>query len=275
MITSSPLLPHDSEIQAVLPPAPVARLAEPRQETPAEFSISLNPAKILKVQLLVVACLGLAGAIASPLLHFMDRENSGFLYEVLRRIDLDYDLAFAQLYETTMMLACAGVLAVIAVAKKRSGCRWTFHWAMLAVIFLYLGIDDGTNLHELFTQPLRSKFGAHGLLFFAWVIPFGLFALGVGLAYLRFLLALDRRSAVLFALSGATFIFGVLVMEMIDGALADRFGVDSLQYIAGMILEQTLQYAGITLFLYGLLEHIRTRIGPLRIGWPTAAKASP
>ena len=45
--------------------------------------------------------------------------------------------------------------------------------AVLAVIFLYLSIDESAQIHELINPALTDSFNLGGVFYFSWVIPFG------------------------------------------------------------------------------------------------------
>ena len=53
--------------------------------------------------------------------------------------------------------------------------RWI--WLFLSVIFLFLAVDESCEIHEKLSTPFHETFYTSGLLYFAWVIPYGIAAL--------------------------------------------------------------------------------------------------
>jgi len=89
-------------------------------------------------------------------------------------------------YSTVAILVCALLLAPISFAKWRSKDHWTLHWILLAVVFVFLSFDESAELHERLTGPMRSLSEIDGVLYYAWVIPYGIGLVLLTAAYLAF-----------------------------------------------------------------------------------------
>jgi hypothetical protein len=135
----------------------------------------------------------------------------------------------------------------------------------LGIIFVCLSIDEACSIHELISYALQKKHQFHGLLHFAWVIPGLLFAAVVGLSYVRFLLRLPRRTALLFVISGAIYVGGAVGMEMVGGAYADRHGEENFTYQFLGDIEETMEMLGIGIFAVTLLGHLADHSSQLHI----------
>ena len=96
-------------------------------------------------------------------------------------------------FSTFLLVSCAALLAVIAnqpaVARREAA-----YWRWLCLIFLFLALDEDASLHELLIEPMKRHLPLDGPLFFAWVIPYGLAVLVVGLLFLKFVLRLPART---------------------------------------------------------------------------------
>lgn len=99
-----------------------------------------------------------------------------------------------------------------------------------------------------------------------WV-PVGIVAVVVvALCYTKFLLALPRRSLMLFVLSGAVYISGSVGVEIAGALHVIRRGrSQDLVYVALYTIEETLEMAGIALFLFALLKYAESEIGSIRL----------
>jgi len=225
----------------------------------------IRPTRIAWTLVLVVLGLALASTVARLILDHVGPDRYRGLMEITRRFDLDHEINIPTWFSSTILLMAALLLGVIATVKKHASCRFALHWALLAVVFAYLSLDEAANLHEILIVPLRRRFGAHGLLYFTWVIPAGILVAALGLAYLKFLAALDRRTRWLFLSSAGLYVGGAIGMEMIGGSFAEWYGLDSLRYLVAMTLEESLEMAGIVLFLYTLLTYLCDQVGSLHI----------
>ena len=103
------------------------------------------------------------------------------------------------------------------------------------------------------------------MLYYSWIIPFGIFALIVLLAYSRFLLALPRRTGLIFFLSGAVFVTGTIGFEMFEGQINEAGGYRSFDYMVLVTVEEILEMVGILGFIYGLLNHLTAEGRPLKM----------
>jgi hypothetical protein len=234
-------------------------LAEPQPPGPSELPTVLGPVRPGQVAwalMLIVVFLAAAGTLARLAgMHVTPGMHRG-LMEIASRFDLDKELSLPSWFSSTALLGCAGLLAAVAVAKRRSGCRWWVHWAVLGLIFLYLSVDESIMLHEIVMFSLRRRLDAHGILYFTWVIPGAIAVSLVAAAYLPFLIHLDGRTRRLFVLAGMTYVGGALGMELPGGALAEGYGLDCSAYLAVMTVEEVLEMTGVVIFIYALLDYM-------------------
>lgn len=179
--------------------------------------------------------------------------------------NLDEEGNIPTLFSSVAELLCAGLLAIIATARKRQNKREYLYWAGLSIIFLFIAVDDGAALHENIIRPLRNALNTSGALYYAWVIPYGMLVIAVGLIYFRFLFSLSVRMRYLFILAATLFVGGALGVEMIGGVWFERFGHENVGYELITMFEQSLQMAGILVFIYALMSYIETELNDLFI----------
>jgi hypothetical protein len=184
--------------------------------------------------------------------------------------NLDSEGNIPTLYSFVTELLCAGLLAIIATARKRQEKREYLYWAGLAIIFLFLALDDGAAIHENIIRPLRNALHTSGFLYFSWVIPYGILVITIGLIYLRFLFSLPVKTRNMIILAGLIFVGGAAGFEMIGGKWATLYGQENLAYALITTCEQSLQMAGILVFVYALMSYIASELSDLyfHIGSP-------
>ncbi|HMA13423.1 MAG TPA: hypothetical protein VKP12_01465, partial [Kiloniellaceae bacterium] len=104
-----------------------------------------------------------------------------------------------------------------------------------------------------------------GLFYFVWTVP-ALIACVVGLAcFLPFILGFRGIDRALLLGSAAVFLSGAIGMEMIGGSVAEVAGIDNLRYRLLSTAEESLEFAGLLLFLLFLLRRLRALNGGLTL----------
>ncbi len=171
-------------------------------------------------------------------------------------------------YSACTLLFSSILLATIASAKRVSHDRYLLHWIGLAIIFLFMSLDEATEIHEMMGHPLRSALNTKGFLYFAWVIPAIAFLMIFGLVYLRFLIDLPPKTRHLFLIAGIVYISGVLGMEMVGANLWYRYG-SNLTYGIMATVEEILEMSGILIFIYALLDYLETYVKDMQITFAT------
>ena len=168
-------------------------------------------------------------------------------------------------YSSFAILFCAFLLTLIGFMMWRSERRWSVYWFLLALVFVFLSVDESLMIHERLSKSLQSLIGTSGLLYFAWVIPYGIGVVIFVAAYVRFLLHIPRRSAVLFIIAGAMYVGGAIVMEMIGGHVYTEAGALNALYVSVQTLEEFLEMSGIVFFIFALVDYIEKFDGELQL----------
>jgi hypothetical protein len=228
------------------------------------MEIRIEPAK--------VAATLFAVAIALVVLHFAGQFSRYFLGhgQLLGLVDefnVNVENNVPTFFSAFLLLACSVTLFVIARAPA-CGRRESRYWGWLGVIFLFLALDEDASIHELLIRPMDYVLPEHGVLHFAWVLPYGLATLVVGLVYLRFVLGLPDPTRRQVILAGVIYLSGALGFELIGGWYIDRMdGVQDFRYMVLVAAEEFLEMCGAIFFLYVLLALLGRRLGgaPLAI----------
>lgn len=224
--------------------------------------VTLSPRPVARGLWIILAALLLAHGAGQFSKHAVGHD---VLLGFVRQFDLDREGNVPTWFQSGLFLIAASLLAAIARVRRQERAPYAWHWAALALIFVGLSADEAASLHEMAVKPLRTLLHARGLLHFTWVVPGAAFVLAVGLAYLRFLLHLPALTRRRFVVAGGLFVGGALGMELAGGWAADFAGQESLLYAAMATIEETLEMAGLVVFVHALLCHLRDEIGELTI----------
>jgi hypothetical protein len=139
-----------------------------------------------------------------------------------------------------------------------AGCGWRepgrdrAWWWGLAAIFMLLSLDEAIELHEELGGAER-----HGVLYFSWVVPGALLTGAFCAAYLRFWWRLPPATRRGFGWAFGIYVGGALGMELPLGAWFERYGDENLGYAVLDLVEESLEIAGLSVFLVVIAGHLR------------------
>jgi hypothetical protein len=102
----------------------------------------------------------------------------------------------------------------------------------------------------------RNTFHTSGLLYDAWVIPYGIAMVIAGIIFIPFLIRLPRKTMILLVIAGAIYVSGAVGVEMIQGDYEEIHGTQNIIYSVSVVIEESMEMFGIALFIFALLKYI-------------------
>ncbi len=229
------------------------------------MGITLEPKKVTIVLGTIIIFLVLANIVGIISTYYFGQDHVFGLVPV-HLFDLDLESNIPTWYSSLAILLASILLFVIARARKRQQKVDYLYWVGLALIFLLFSCDECAGLHEKLSKPIRNSLGTSGALFFAWVIPYGMLAILVALAYLRFWLKLPGRVRTLVFCGGLLYVGGGLGLELIGANyFALHGGQRDLIYALITTGEETSEMVGILIFNYALMTYIDLELSDLRL----------
>lgn len=224
------------------------------------MNILFDSHKVRRVLLVTILFLTVMHFIGALLEHYYGRTFGLFLF------DLDRERSIPTIYATVTLLLCATLLTMIALAERTFSRLHFFYWGGLSLVFSFLALDEGAAIHENFISPVRDSLNTDGFLYNAWIIPYGIAFIALGLFYARFLLQLPRKIKFGFIVAGALFVAGAIGFEAIGGYQATTGGTEGLQYGLITMVEETLEMVGIAIFITALLDYLTMKFGGVQLG---------
>jgi hypothetical protein len=208
---------------------------------------------------MVVAVLLVMDIIMEYLKHDTGRD---FVFGLVRLFDLDGEANVPSFFSTLLLMSASILLWLISREEKNRGGRDAGRWKVLAVVFLYLAVDEAAMLHELFIVPGGELLGKDrlGIFNFAWVIPYSVLVLVLGAYFIGFFLRLPAVSKIRFVVAAVLFVGGSLGFEFIEGAVAKAEGENSTAYWVLSAIEEGMEMAGVIVFIHALLEYIAVNL---------------
>jgi hypothetical protein len=173
-------------------------------------------------------------------------------------INLDEEANVPTYFSSLLLLTSGCLLGIIAQAEKTKNSNFFRHWVFLSFLFFYMSLDEAAEIHEHLNGPIGELLNVGGIFYFAAVIPGILVTLLLLVFYLRFWMNLPQKSKILFMASAVFYIGGVIGVELAGGRYFNLHGPNNLTYGLLTVFEETLELAGIILFIYALLDYLRS-----------------
>lgn len=222
--------------------------------------LTLSPGSIV-LALGIVAFLLVVASVGGQLApNYTDRSDPIILFS------LDSEQNLPTFFSVLLLLFAALLLAVIAVFKKEQADSYALYWVVLSFGFLLMAVDEAMSIHEKLNAPMSQLLGEERLSVFhyAWVVPGIVFVVAVGLFFLKFLLHLPAKTGRLFLMAAVLYLGGVIIIELVGNHYAAVDGVESLSYLVSVTMEESLEMAGIIVFIFALLSYIAENYGEVR-----------
>ena len=225
------------------------------------MNFELDPKSIFTKLLYLITILLLANVTGIVFKFYLDHD---YFYGLIPLFDFNKENNIPTLYSSFALIFVSILLSLIGSTHKRLGSSYIL-WFGLAIIFLFLSIDETASIHERFADPVRESLNTSGLLYYAWVIPYGAALIVFTIVYFRFLTGLPTRIRNLFLVSGALFVSGAIGFELLGGRQAELYGRENPLFVFLYTCEEFLEMLGIVIFIYALLLYIATRFQSLTI----------
>lgn len=121
-----------------------------------------------------------------------------------------------------------------------------------------MAFDEAFAIHERLIEPFRTILGEEnlGILYFAWVVPAILLISLLSMAFVRFVFSLPPNVRRLFILAGSLYLGAAVGLELLEGRHVEVFGKENMFYISLATAEETLEMAGVIVFIKALLIYL-------------------
>jgi len=223
--------------------------------------LTLSRRRIELFLLVAAILLTLLGTASEVSYYLLDHKR---LLGAVRQFSLAEEANIPTWYSAMLLAACALCLAAIAMSQSPDRPNYRRHWLILALIFVYMSMDEAAVIHEMTIRPIREAFGLGGALYYAWTLPAALLMALFLASYLGFLRHLPAGSRNRFILAGLVYVGGAFGTEFIVSYWWDTHGDD---FTNGMlnVIQESMEIAGASLFLSALLRHLAGVTGEMRV----------
>lgn len=233
------------------------------------IDLSLDSKRVTKWLVTCITGLAVAHVGAMLVYYGLEPEVPNRLADLYARsiclFDLSEESNLPTFYATSTLLVCSALLLLIARLTPPASENRPLHWSGLSAIFAFLAADEFTQLHETLTVPFRVTLQTEGLLYYAWILPYGVALAALALIYSGFLKRLPPGTRNRFVLAGVVFVTGAVGFEALGGREDAANGWDTLAYLAYSTLEELLEMIGVAIFLVALVQYLESIRGSVEL----------
>lgn len=231
-------------------------------------SILLQPSRVTFILASVASSLVLLSLTSQFLRYGLGHDYVYGLLPITEQLfHVDLEQNISTLFSVTLLLCSGALLVLIALLKRHRQDPDVSKWIILAGGFFYLATDEGWSLHERLIEPVRGLLGHGdlGIFYFAWIIPAMAGVALLGLVFLGFLSRLPSSTRWSFIVAGSLYLGGAIGIEMLGGRQAELHSFENLTYQLFAHLEESLEMAGIILFIHTLLRYLAEQYPEIRL----------
>ncbi len=217
--------------------------------------VFISPSKIVRPLLYIVLGI-LALNWIGILLKFEVGIKSRLLDLIFYKIYAHSEYNFPTLFAFTILLFASLLLYFISTLDHEKKIKNKIFWKFLSLFFLFLALDEAMVMHERIKNFKEYySFGTSPLLGYAWIFPYSLLALVVGVSSLKFLRRLPKKTRILFITAGIAYWIGAVGGEFAEIFVVEKFGrMDYLPFVR--TTEEVLEMGSIVFFIYALLDYL-------------------
>lgn len=221
-----------------------------------------DPRAVIDVSRVVRGLAFVAGGLV--LLHLLGLVSKyalghGNVFGLVPFFDLDLEANAPSWFSSALAFIGAALFLLLWRQVPLDGKRSRV-WLFLSFLFVYISIDEFASIHERLIIPVRETFDLSGLLYFAWVVPYGMLVAILAVALLPFLRRLDPEVRRRFIIAAIVFLSGAVGMELIGGRLYESLDQQrNLTYDLITTCEEILEMTGLILLIRAQLLLLRQR----------------
>jgi hypothetical protein len=233
----------------------------------------LEPKKLLRTTFFIVLFLCFMHVVQYLAETYMP---GMFARKLASTFNLDYEHNVPTFFSFMQLWVAALILGFVAVWSGRKKSPDSRYWWTLSLVFVYLGVDELEELHEITVKFMQKAFHFTGVLYNAWIIPGAIACLVVGLYFLRFVLRLPKKTRNGVIISGAVFVTSAIGGDMVSGYFFTKYGsYHNVPCMIENLFEESGEMLSIAYFIYTLLNYYRDEIGmPIQISVSNEGKGA-
>jgi hypothetical protein len=172
-------------------------------------------------------------------------------FAVVSLFHLDQEQNFPTFFSVTLLLFCGASVLVNGATQDGSIVRLEPLAVIVALVFLFLALDEFASIHERVAGTINSHLGEHATIPHIWLAPYAILGLPIGYVILAWLGRFRVQLRSLLILSLGVAVAGGFGMEAIAAAIhigAPTLFDTTISEIALATIEEILELVGFAMF---------------------------
>jgi hypothetical protein len=177
--------------------------------------------------------------------------------------DLDMERNVPTLFSSLLFMLNAILFYLLSVKERSKQGKKNYYWMGLSFVFAFLSFDESAKIHEQLGDLTENFVDATGILYYPWVISYGVLVLLLGIVYFRFFWSMERKLFYRFMIAAAIFLSGAIGFELLGAYESSLYGTTSPLYSLYYTIEESLEMFGLIYLssvLLSLLDNVTLRI---------------
>lgn len=228
------------------------------------FAVSSKKASQI---LFIITSLLIIASVAGQVMKYIFGHPT--VYGLVDLFNVNREQNIPTLFSVLLLITSSVLLSLIFYLHRKQVAGLKMYWATLAIGFVYMAIDEFTQLHESVGISFIPLIGdhSHGFLYFSWVIPAMALMIFLAIFYTSFLFKLPKTTRINFIIAGIIYLTGLLGIEMLGGYYYELHAGENLTYSLITTLEESLEMLGLILFIRALLDYLSAHFSEITINF--------
>jgi len=234
----------------------------------SDIKISIVPKKIVRFLAFTAFILVIISLSGQLIINFYDYDqHSNIVSKIAQLFDVGLENNIPTHFSALLLFISAILLAIIGQNEIKQQSWLVLYWRILSLGFLFMAFDETYRIHEQLIEPFQNLLGGEnlGFLYFAWVIPYSIIVLLVGVFFYKFLFQIPSTTRNRFIIAAAFYLGGAIGVELIGGYYMEINQTRDFTYVMIQTVEESLEIVGILIFIWALLKKVKHNIKEVRL----------
>lgn len=207
-------------------------------------------------------------AIVSPQGDELLEKKASLSYSIMsepsRVFNIDQEANIPTWFTAGVALYLAMIASMIASVVKSQGKKMAWAWRGIAIMGIYIAMDEVAGFHELAITPIRDTWDISPWLYQSWIIPAMILVLLIGIFYLRFFWKLPFYTKFYLIVGVFVYLMGAIGVEAVGGFVLTTQGLNDW-YVQLAHIEEFMEMMGLIIILYSFVEYARRKLKSMTI----------
>ena len=195
-------------------------------------------------------------SVAGQMLRYLSVYDEAF--GLIPLTNISHALSIPTIYTVLLLFITSLMLSLISILKHSRKDKFRWQWSFLSFMFFYISLNKGTLVHSLVTRPVRKflRINFPDLPRSTLDVTVVFLVLVLVCFYIKFLIALPKRTKLLILVSLAVYLVGFRGINAMAAGFADIYGKDNLNYNLIVTLKKVVEMSGMMLGIYTILDFL-------------------